>query len=49
VFGRYPWETCPFQKGKGAVNLEEKEVGVWGFRGKRENCGLDVIYERRIN
>lgn len=46
--GWYPWEACNFLKGKGGMDLEEREreEGLEGEEGGRENCEWDVIYER---
>jgi hypothetical protein len=47
MFGWYPWKACPFlmrnREGMGGSGVEtERKV-------RRENCGQDVIYERRIS
>jgi hypothetical protein len=39
MFGCYPWEACPFLKGK------QKWMGGRG----RRNCVWNVIYEIKIN
>lgn len=45
VLGWYPWEACPFVRGKGGVG---KGRGRKGLGGERGNCSRVVIYEKRI-
>ena len=44
----YPWEARPFLKGNRSSGAGEEAVGT-GRSGGKENCGLHLLCERRID